>query len=730
MKSFVIMTYYQLMHAVAYTLELKEKANLYFSESYLGIGEDFLDKIRKTGVFNKVIGLSQDEYVVPYVEELKKANKLSSEEIDKIGNSIFEKYLEPHYEKLFVDADFEDEIFVYNDFQRHYYYIAKHFKKIIGIEDGYKSLEQQTKIHKFKGHYKLVEPFLGKYYPEPLYRFEKIEKIISSSYFEDIDDYYKKRLEVLDFNELVEKNQEVFVQVMLQIFDLQELEIEPNSTLILGTPLSRAKYCNSVQNYLFFRKLISTELNNLGDNEKIYIKPHPADTLDYHLITDDRVVVLPGDFPIEILEYKDVRFAKTISVGSTAVVDKLSENNELLYQGDGSIKDIKRFIKFFIQEEQLTLNIYIKVTGLTSEEFINIYSYLKKFRDLKINIKLLVPEDRFVEYQNYYSSTNLCIQIKDYYENNKNSLYKNFHKKEIDKLGDSCLQNKYESKVEFLALKSFDDVDIYNDLIKFDTCDYFLLLDSKNMGAYVLQKIVSALRKEIAYGYIFLNYTYVSELSEKRIFLESGETEGFYTNSLWNRLLNRKLFDDFSGETLFRSDLGKILHNKSEKIIVRAILFLHLGVEQYIQITDGELHYNKLLQEVIELSKKSRWSKEEELGYMSVVLSEFVNWNKICRPKQQNGSLTKFVDKLQIPIEEKFKIITVYCEALMSKNRIEQNRMIYNDIMIYDYYIHEINALINDETMEKKKQQKERKGFTKFRSRVLKKLKRIIKLYD
>ena len=365
---------------------------------------------------------------------------------------------------------------------------------------------------------------------------------------------------------------------------------------------------------------------------------------------------------------------------------------------------------------------------MSSEEFINIYSYLKRFRDLEINIKLLIPEDRFDEYQTYYSARNLRERIEEYYEKNQNSLYGNFHKKEIDKLRDAYSKNEYASKVEFFALDAFDEMDIYNNLIKYDTYDYFLLLDSKNMGAYVLQKIVSALRKTIAYGYIFLNYTYISDLSEKKIFLENGETEGFYTNSLWNRLLNRQLFVDFKGKPLLRSELGEVLHNKSEDIITRAILFLHLDVEQYLQIIDGELYYGKLLQEIVKQSKIFNWSKKEKLGYMSVVLSEFVNWNKICKPKQQRAMVEELVSKIEIPVDEKLNILTIYCESLMLKNRIEQSRMIYNDLMIYDYYIHEINALIKDGTIEKRKK-KQRNGFNKLCRRVLKKIKRIVKFH-
>ena len=104
MKSFVVLTYYQLMHAVACALTLKEKANLYFSQNYLDISEDFLERIRETGLFYKVVGLSQKEYVVPFTEELKKTKGMSEEEIDAIGNSIFEKYLEPHYAELFKDC--------------------------------------------------------------------------------------------------------------------------------------------------------------------------------------------------------------------------------------------------------------------------------------------------------------------------------------------------------------------------------------------------------------------------------------------------------------------------------------------------------------------------------------------------------------------------------------------------------------------------------------------------
>ena len=618
MKSFVVLTYYQLMHAVACALTLKEKANLYFSQNYLDISEDFLERIRETGLFYKVVGLSQKEYVVPFTEELKKTKGMSEEEIDAIGNSIFEKYLEPHYAELFKDADFDDEIYVYNDFQRHYYYIAKHFKNIIGVEDGYKSLAQQIKVHRFKGNHKLVEPFLGKYYPEPLYKYKNVKKIVSSCDFEKLPEYYREKLEVVDFNDLVEKNKVRFVEILLHIFKLEDLEIQTDSALILGAPLARGKYCNSVQQYLFFQKVIQQAKE---DTDMVYIKPHPADGLDYDLLQDEKVVVLPQNFPIEVLGYKGAIFKKSISLSSTAIAKEFSKEQVNVYSGTGSIADIKKFIKTFTEDSRLKLNIYIKVKETTPQTFLAVYGYLKQYQNVSLNIKLLIPQGQRDVYTNYFSEVNIRDRILKYRENLNGNKYRVLYSYEIDDLKSFKWDKLKDVSLEFIEVNSYGEAYLFNEVINKESFDYFILLDSYDFGFEVLKKLIIALRYKICGGYTFLNYTCSSGLSTKKIYLGGRYTQGFYFGTLENRLWHKKMCDEISKIEISSHMLEYTLYKNSEKIYQRAILMLYTQPDSYTSICDGNKYYKERIMECIESNVMDN-SKEFLAGRISVLLSE------------------------------------------------------------------------------------------------------------
>jgi hypothetical protein len=301
MKSFLVQTYYQLMHSIATALTLDEKPILYVTLAYLDLDEDFLELIRETGVFSLVKGINKRTDDRRFRIELRKTRGADESVIDELGNSLFETYLEPHYAEMFRDADKDDDIYVYNDFQLNYYYIQKHFKSIIGLEDGYKVLPQYIGAHKFRGDMVLLEPFIEKgYYPGPLYTSPNVTKIICNSAYEDVklDDYYREKMVVWDYMDIIELNKEKFKEAVLHIFRLDKIDIKENSVLILGQCLDRVKYCDSVTNYMLMRKMIRSELEK-GYN--VYFKPHPAEVNDARIYLDEGVTLLSQAFPVEIL---------------------------------------------------------------------------------------------------------------------------------------------------------------------------------------------------------------------------------------------------------------------------------------------------------------------------------------------------------------------------------------------------------------------------------------------
>ena len=87
MKSFVVMTYYQLMHSVAMALTLDEKPNLYFSMNYMNIKEELLERIRETGVFQNVVGITGRGELAAFLAELKRC-RISATRRREMGDDI------------------------------------------------------------------------------------------------------------------------------------------------------------------------------------------------------------------------------------------------------------------------------------------------------------------------------------------------------------------------------------------------------------------------------------------------------------------------------------------------------------------------------------------------------------------------------------------------------------------------------------------------------------------
>lgn len=684
MKSFVVMTYYQLMHATAMTLELGEKTNIYFIWNYLKVSDEFLDRVRDTGIFNLVVKLDQEENMGPYHAAMDNTIGLSDDEIDKIGNSIFEKYLEPYYAEKFADADFEDDIYVYNDFQRPYYFITKHFNNIIGIEDGYGSLSQQMKVHHFKGAYALVTPFLKKYYPEPLYRHRKVSRIISSCYFDDLPDYYYDKLQILDFKDIMERNKESFIQIMMKIFQLGDVEIEDEGILILTTPLSRVRYCDSIDNFLFYKKLIEKEKQN---GKQIYIKPHPADSfVDYKLFEDEQVVVLPKQFPIELLEYKGIRFEKSISFGSTAIVDNLCSESITMYTGDNTPSDITSYIKEYVGKERLKLNVYVKLTGMSPDRYMNAFGFLRDKSSLETNVKFIVDRQKQEKYLNYFDPSNLNIRCREFikmqHENGQVAYSSEAKELRID--------NLKHCSYSFVATDCMDDYEIYRSIISEDKFDFFLLVDDRSTGFKSLDAIYKYTRERINFCTTFFNYTHAGQDNlSKRIMLGSGQVGDALSNHIRNRLwhCSARNFIDKDCE----NSIGEALFNRRDSVIHRAGLLLHEDNGEYLQIENGNIYY----------SEKLAWLQEncddEDVLIRNILLllKDYYDWATIVSPRSVRGLISNFIKSCELNEEVIIGIQNEFIEQLLKERQIEFSRTIYKEIEDFNYYKKALRRLKN-----------------------------------
>lgn len=676
------MTYYQFMHATAMTLHLNEKTNLFFITNYLNVEDSLIERISDTGIFNSVIKLDQEEGMELYDAAMAKTKGMSEEEIDKVGNSIFDEYLEPYYYPKFKDADFDDEIFVYNDFQRPYYYIANHFNNIVGVEDGYCSIEQQIEGHRFKGKYALVEPFLGKYYPEPLYKHNRITRIISSCNFEELPEYYQERIEVLDFKTLVHEHEQEFMKAQLRVFNLDRIDISSGGILILTTPLSRAKYCTAYESFALYKKLIAEERKT---GKKIYIKPHPAEKhVDYKLFEDEQVTVLPKDFPIELLEYSGIRFSKSVSFGSTAIVENLCDRSEVLYSGEVTREHISRFIKKYISNTAIRLNIYIKLTDMHPDKYINAYSFLRDIKGFDTNVCFVV-DDNLEEYKEYFDAKHLTARVSEYCK---------IHKHEgIRYLPDVKLLKKRRSTYKNIQIKkveSSDDFVILNEIISKDSFDFFLLIDDYNCGFTILKRMQTVLRDWIPFCITFYNYTYREEDYRNRVYLGTGRVGDAGTGQIINRIWHKSVIETV--DNYDTDSISNAIRERADEVINRPGILMHLDYKRFSELNDPETYYKKRIATAMDKSD----SNEEKTHQLAVAAMEYYNWTLVMRPRNTQGLITDILKTNEIDKETACGVGIEIIEQLLTDRKNELKRMIYKNYDDLYYYENIIKKSIHN----------------------------------
>ena len=682
MKSFVVMTYYQLMHSIAMGLTLEEKPALYFSKQYMDVDEAFLDRIRGCGVFSHVTGITGRGDFKELAAELEKTKDYTPEEIDRVGSSIFDKYLEPYYEPLFADADKHDTIFIYNDFHWHYYYIHKHFDEIVGAEDGYGSLKQQFHYHRLRGDHVYVEKYLGKYYPEPLYRSPKVKKIISSLYFDDIPQDYKDRVEVLDFNDLVKKNQERFSDALLHIFDIETLRGINGGVIFLGQCLSRAEYCNTAEEYLFNKKIVQTEADK---GFEVYYKPHPADTVPALAYETEHIHVLPQLFPVEALNYLDCTFDKALSFASTSVstLSCVKSAEKQIDPGEVTIPQLMEHIQKEIKKERIILDIYMIVRELTTDTLINVFSCMLPRKRIKVRVHAVVPTALEEAAQAFFAQ-DLSAAAE---------AYRASHTIRGKCPWDDMLA-KLEARKEklkcpmILACEDPDDEEAVFSLCakQQETYDYLMMADGNNLMFSLMKNLAVTLHKKLSLAVAFQRYTRIphKKVENPVISLSPGfigeVISGDLTNRLWHRNVVKRFFD---GDALRpENERARILY-QLRSTIRRFSNDLYVPADAYLAVNDGKEHYLKLAEERMDSALQD---KEFTHARLAMTVYEYLDWYRIRHPAYDAGVIGDFVDALPADALQKQKLLEQLIASLLFE-RTRRFGFVYGKKETYKEYL-------------------------------------------
>jgi len=727
MKSIFVMTYYHLIHSIALALTFDEKPNLYVAKEYLRIDDDFLEKLRKTEIYNSVTGMDNGDYAGSFGAELKLTEGLDQQEIDKIGSSIFEKHLEPYFSEVFENADHEDEFYTYNDHHFSFYYIAKHFQSIIGLEDGYKVLQNKLSVSKPKKIFKLFVPFYGEYYPEPLWRSPKIKKIISSDEYTGNDQYYKERVEVLDFYDLAEKNKNKIREAVLSVFGEVDIRVPQNSTLILSQPLDRSEFCKRWEYYLLMRKTIDTELES---GNKVFIKPHPAELLDFNLFSQEGVEILPKNIPSEIFNICNYRFNRGIAFTSTGLAASNNiEEKVFIYEGkEHTYSDYKNCVRNCIEGERINLDFFIIIKEITPESYINIYSYIQQIKGFHININVLLPEKEFNDRVKYFDDRNMGKMKKQYYADKSDTNKSVPWKWHIENMWNPREVMPEDVTLQFLPANDFCDSSIYERfIVENEEIEFFMILDGRNFGRQLLYATCTTLKRSMQAGVFFQNYSY---LHGSKIRLGCGVSgnsfSGQISNRVWHKIIKQYIKKDELLEEKFVISLHQIPY--SFKIVSHELYF---DQRIYTDIQDGINYYVKKLDRIEENSNKIKDPLRKEdycKGQVGVIFHQYRNWCRLNGIKYDNEELMNLSTlKNSIKLEG---MITIAGELLTDSDR-EYSRKIIKSQELFYYAGDAVDYLLETGKLEKyMKLQKKKKSQSKkkksFARRGLSKIKRMM----
>ncbi len=686
MKSLVAMTYYQLMHSIALALTFDEKPNLYFSMDFLNPDEVLLERIAGTGVFNEVRGITWRGEFPELVKELRKTYNAPEEVIDELGSSLFDKYLEPQYEEDFENADKSDEIFIYNDFQYHYYYICNHFENIVGVEDGYGSLQQQIGIHRFKGDKERLEPFIEKgYYPEPLYRHEKVRKIISSTDFEDLDEYYRSKLVVWDYKDIVAQNEEEFKKALLYIFDVENMGITGNSSLYLGQPLDRSRYCNAVDNYLLCRKIIRNE--NI-DGLNVYYKPHPAERNDPRVYGSEKAKVLPKDFPVEVFNYQDQKFDRLVTFGSTGASIATCAKDSRVYftQTEFTRKDVTNAIKEEIADEKLAINMFIKAKEMTPETYINVYSCIFRKAYVRTSLYLLIPQGSLEEYREYFDRAHLHDRVKEYKDQISGTREEKLWHKELGWI--KTWLDRYDPYIEFCEVASYDDWTIYREVMSGrKDYDYAMLLDEGNPGFALTNEIAGSLRARIHPVIFFRLQTTITNANNKpvKIALNPGYLGDNYNGDIINKVWHREVLRRFEEEgELTRENLGRLTADYVGYIRKREDFTLNVTADRFFEIEDGKSYFGELAQQIINETEEVTEEVTEEInGRLANVVYDYYDWLVVNGKSPFTLFASDVVEDLIEDKDYQFEVYKIFADAMLKDRAVSNSRGLIQDINFY-----------------------------------------------
>lgn len=665
MKSIVIMTYYHLIHSIAWSLHIGEKFDIYISTEYLGVKDNVIDRIANTNFFNNVYKLEQKSFIYDFRNDLKDAYSKGEKTLDRIGNRIFEKYLIPYYENAFRNADFNDDLFLYNDHNLYYYYISKNFKSIIGMEDGYKQLENKfLQDDPKEGYFAWLKLFTGKYFPEMHWKNPNIKSFISSCPVENINDEVKQKIQVIDFFDLVKENENIFWEIVNRIFEFNVTTIIDQTSIYFTQALNRSKYCDAIDMFLLDRKVINNELKKGYD---LVIKPHPANQFNFKLFENSQVMSISKEIPSEIIDFGKTNIKHAVSFMSTAIdsLKGIKEKETICRKNAKTYTAIKKEILKNISGEKINIDVYLKYDKLNLNNYVNAFTFFRKNNRINFNVNVLMEGTLYNKGLDYFSSFQYKKRLK---ELKKKKWY--FIKRGYYYIYRKMIKKISLDNIKIKCMRSLNDEDIIKELkcSNFES-DFFIILDSDNVGVQFVNEIDKTLLRGIKLAVLFNEFTIKGS---KKIYLGRNSFQQFIGNEYSNILWHKKVLD------LGKEELYDLM-TKDENIGFASNIYL---LKNYKKIVKCKSYYESQLKRIVN-SGNSRDTKK----YVAI-LNEYLKCQKITYGKVNLDELEILLSALKINDSEKKQIYQELFKLTLGNNENGYKEYFYiHQDLIYNLYV-------------------------------------------
>lgn len=181
------------------------------------------------------------------------------------------------------------------------------------IEDGVGNYIDLHEPHDFKS-FKKIAHFMGfyiKYFKEGYGTHENIDKIYLTQ--EDVPEIIKNKVELIDMDQLWESKSKNQKKIILDIFNLNELNnVDDELIILLTQPFYESDLMSFDEEIRIYKEYI--------DKYPIIIKPHPREEKDYENIFPNTPII-NSSFPVELLKYIGINIVKIITVCSTAALN-------------------------------------------------------------------------------------------------------------------------------------------------------------------------------------------------------------------------------------------------------------------------------------------------------------------------------------------------------------------------------------------------------------------------